>query len=281
MERPDWLRNAVNSARSFFIWFRRRKRIVTLFILLAVLPPVYVLVQSVVLPANKSLRLYAETDTLSSKMRSDPGDSILMIARETGELELEKSYLQNRVTLSRFDSAYLTINLPESLLTLELQGIVLRECPIKEYEISRRFKVMDHDQLLKWLSAPAKVRTSISTIPKIRYVLKEAPKDTLEAALQSDKPIPPDTTAVFFTLYFDSFLVIEVEQEEPLKKGEQKLIRQYFAAKHDSLRRQAVHSLFHSTPDYGMHIRLTVSQADARAIYRGIPVFSGASLKIR
>jgi hypothetical protein len=282
MEKPNLLSLVRNSAKSFLHWFRQRNRTVFLFIILIVLPPAYILFKSVILPANKALHTYSAPDTLSVVDYPLTSDSILALVRETASLELEKAYLQNRLTLARFDSAYISIDLCDSLLTLELQGIILRKCPIQEFEITRRFKVMEHDQLLKWLSTPFKVRNSISTIPKIRYVFKEAPKDTIEASLQSAKPIPPDTTVVFFTLFCDSHLVIEVEQSEPLKEGEQKLVRQYFHIKHDSLRRQAVHAVFHhSTPDYGMYLRLKVSQADARAIYRGIPVYPGAALKLR
>jgi hypothetical protein len=175
----------------------------------------------------------------------------------------------------------MTLNQNDSMLNLEINGVVVRSCPVTEIFVSRRLNKVDHEQILSWVSTPFNLESDLSSIPKIPYVIKEAPKDTLEAQAQSSIPLPPDTSSVYFTLYFDRNLVVEIEQSEPPDDIDLEVIKSYFKAKDQTFRQEAMSAALHvRPPKQDIYLRLKVSPADARAIYRGIPVNASLALKL-
>lgn len=255
-----------------------------IFILFTLALPAYVTYVTVFMPVKVASHLVhlpdGAADTLSGT-RQVGGETLAML-REISELEMERAYLKNRLDISKkSDSVYMAVNLDDSLLTLEIKGVVVRSCRITGFEASRRLGKVDHDQLLQWSSTPFELEHDLSTIPKIPYVIKAAPKDTLEAQALSAKPMPPDTTSVYFTLFFNKDLVLEIEQSEPADDVDKDLIIDYFRAKKKILRKEALHAVLHgNAPDHDIYIRLQVSPADARAIYRGIPYNASLALKL-
>lgn len=269
----------------FFLWFSRSKPAISLAALLTFLLPVYVFYQAVILPASSCEREFSSGDTTEVELPGISQDSnleILQTVKDIGILELEKAYLSDLFTLAKRDSAYLNLNLTDSLLLLEIKGVTVRVCPLTEIRITRRLRCLNQSQLLQWVSQPFYGRADLSTIPKIRYVIKEAPKDTNEAALQSARPIPADSSSVYFTLYFDRNLTLEVEQREDPYEAEKEGIARYHKSIRKAIRQRTMRAILHrSTPEPEMLIRLTLSKTDARAIYRGIPVHPGLALKLQ
>lgn len=278
------IKRALREIYGFILWFSRSKPAVILSVVLAFLLPAYVLYQAVILPASTCGREFSAGDTTEVELpgiSSDSSRQILQSVNGIGKLELEKAYLSGLLTLSRQDSAYLNLNLADSLLLLEIKGVTVRVCPLKEIRITKRLRCFNQYQLLQWVSQPFHGRAELSTIPKIRYVVKEAPKDTSEAALQSAMPVASDSSSVFFILYFDRNLAIEFEQAEDPYETEEEAITQYHENIQRAIRQSTLSAILHrSVPEPQILIRLTISKADARAIYRGLPVFPGLVLKL-
>jgi len=256
-----------------------------LAIVLFLLLPVYVFYLAIVVPASSCDSDFATGDTTLIELPGiDPDSSqgILETVKAIGNLELEKAYLANLLELSQQDSAYLYLNLSDSLLNMEVQGVTMRSCTLTDIRVTRRLRCLNQSQLLNWVSTPFMGQADLSTIPKIRYVVKEAPKDTNEAALQSAKPIPPDSSSVYFTLYFDKHLTIEVGQNEEPYDEEEEIIDIYQEGIQSVIRSETMRAILHgSSPEPQILIRLQVSKADARAIYRGLPVHPGLALKLQ
>lgn len=286
MEIPTLIISLIHQSESFIHWFRQRRYLYILFGFISLLLPGYVLFLSVISPAfhsheiglfSDSLLIPSDTFTGRSPVSQETAGKI----REIESLELEQAFLKNRLTLAKTDSIYMTINLYDSILSLEIQGVTVRRCPIQEFWVSRRLVITSYDNLLEWASTPFHLTNDLSTIPKIRYFVKKAPKDTMEAALQGDHPIPPDTSSIYFTLFFDKNLVVEIEQTELPDKEEEVLINQYVKIKRDSTRYQTWKAVLHRhTPDYGISLQLKISESDARAVYRGLPVNSRMALRL-
>jgi hypothetical protein len=135
--------------------------------------------------------------------------------------------------------------------------------------------------MLPWISEPFTLERDLSTIPKSPIVVKQAPKDTIEAAKMSTKPAPPDSTNVLFTFYFDRNLVLEVEQADPFEVGATEKVENYRKIK----RQESTRSVFQmlrkpQQTDQPMMIKLLISEVEARAIYRAVPTKTHLVLKL-
>ncbi|MBP6872980.1 MAG: hypothetical protein KBC43_13300 [Bacteroidales bacterium] len=272
---------------SFFRWFWRNRRIQVIFFILVISLPVFLIVYGIVLPVKNyrpsipsSGMPGLQPDTAAgSHVSLDPGqvEKIRAIIRK----ENERAYLKNKLSLAEKDSIYMVLNLQDSALILEIKGIPVKKARLIDYEISNRFALINHENLLPWISSPFLLERDLSTIPKEPIIVKQAPKDTIEAAKMNTKPAPPDSTNVFFTLYFDRNLELEIEQADPPEKGLSEKVETYLNLKKNESTRSVFQIL--SKPrqtDQPMKIKLVISEIEARAIYRAIPAQSRLILKL-
>jgi hypothetical protein len=285
MAQPHFISRTAETLRTFFYWFIRRKLALVIFFIFLLALPAYVLYITAILPKNSVLPILSEEKTAEKDTFNIPRDISAEMWQEinlVSSLEMERAFLKNRYALAaNSDSVYMVLNLSDSTLDLEIKGVVVRSCPVTDIRTSRNLEKIDREDLLQWVSAPFELQHDLSTIPKIPYVIKAAPKDTLEAQAQSSKPMPVDTTSVYFTLYLNRNLVLEVEQSEPPVKEDHKVIEEYRTTKSKSLRQAAMKAVLHGrAPEQDIYIRVEVDQADARAIYRGIPVNASLVLKL-
>jgi hypothetical protein len=268
----------VEYVETLYRWFIKRKIAITIFVIIALALPAYALLINVFLPLKTAGLLvpyenYQQPSIDTIELKEKPGEETLQKIQEIERLEIKKAYLGNRLKLARStDSVYMSINLIDSTIHLEIKGVEVRVCPITQIKTSRSLLKASHNDLFAWLSGPFELEEGFATIPKIPYVIKEAPKDTLEAQAQSAMPLPVDTASVFFTLYFDRGLVLEIEQAEEPYTADKRVLRKYNHAKNKFSRKNAFNAVFRGkTAQPVIHIRLMVSKEDARAIYRGIP----------
>jgi hypothetical protein len=154
-------------------------------------------------------------------------DSQLAQVRDIIRKENERAFEKNRLSLAEKDSIYMVLDLPDSLVILEIKGVTVKKTKILEMEVSNRFAIIPHENLLPWISEPFILTHDLSTIPKSPIVVKQAPKDTIEAAKTSSAPRPPDSTGVFYTFYFDRNLLIEVEQANPPEADVMERVKAY------------------------------------------------------
>jgi hypothetical protein len=262
----------------FFFWFAKNKKMQILLLLLIFVFPILVLINNVFIPvANFDLIPGQSENTLgiedSTKNESKkPTKEQLALLNEIFEKEKNLAFQQNRLLLSRQDSIYLLVNIPDSSVTIEIKGLAARTCKIQSFEMSKRLHYGQHEALLNWLSEPFSLENELSTIPKTPTLVVEAPKDTAEAAKLPRKPLEPEKTFVQYTLWFSRNLVIEVEQTELPAESDFELIRRY-KHQHDSLfKRSLIKKIAEPMhPDQPIQIKIKLNEADARAIYRAMP----------
>lgn len=272
---------------NFFRWFGRNRRIQFIFFFLVFALPVFLIIYGIILPV-KHYKPYPTTD-VSVTESTDTGsygnisldDSQLALVKEIIRKENEKAYQKNRLALAEKDSIYMILDLPDSLLILEIKGVPVKKVKLLNVEISNRFALISHENLLPWISVPFTLERDLSTIPKSPIVVKQAPKDTIEAAKMSTKPAPPDSTNVFFTFYFDRNLVLEIEQADPLEAGATEKVENYRKIK----KKESTQSVFQmlkkpQQTDQPMMIKLMISEVEARAIYRAVPTKTHMVLKL-
>lgn len=183
----------------------------------------------------------------------------------------EKAFLQSRVTLAESDSIYLTVNLHDSIVNLEINGVSVHTADIEKIHVSRMFKKGNDYILLSMLSVPLTASRNFATIEKEPLMIKIAPKDTSE--YQPD--IIPDTAyyePVNFIMEMDNGMTFSVYQAEKLRTGDGmhlflfdiKYRLRYFA-------HNFVQVITFRVPDYHPFIKLKIPRSDAKIIYRALP----------
>ncbi len=272
---------------SFFRWFARNRRIQVIFIILVLFLPVFLIIYGILIPVKNYQPSGIVTAPGGQALDSAVSGNVSLDENQESEVlriiskENERAFQRTRLSLAEKDSIYMVLNIPDSMLLLEIKGVTVKKVKIPDMEISNRFALIPHENMLPWISKPFILERDLSTIPKSPIVVKQAPKDTIEAARMSTKPAPPDSTNVFFTLYFDRNLILEVEQAEPLEKGETEKVLTYQKIK----RKESTRSVFQllrspQQEDQPMLIKLVISESEARAIYRAVPVKSHLILKL-
>lgn len=183
----------------------------------------------------------------------------------------EESYLQSRVSMAGTDSVYLTINLADSLINIEISGVIVHSTIIHELEASKILTDGDEFTVTSLLSEPLTIISDTSSIAKIPVILKIAPKDTSEY-----KPDAiPDTAfyeSVNYIFETDRGINIMVYQSEEVKQGDSKN-RFMFDLQHRLINtRAALKDIIRfKIPEYQPYIKIKIPSADAKIIYRAIP----------
>lgn len=278
----------IGGTTGFFRWFARNRRIQVIFAVLVLSLPIFLLIYGIVVPVKNYKPSVGGADTTYVNESGTAGHSVASLNAEQKArvksiiaLENERAYQQNRLSLSSKDSIYLILDIPDSVLVLEIKGVPVSRNKFSAIRLSNRYSLISHENLLPWISVPFTLQRELATIPKMPITVKQAPKDTLEAAQSSNAPLPPDTTAVYFTLYFDRNLVIEVEQSEPAGEGDIDAVKKYRSAKRKESNRSVFQLLKNpAQADQPMTITLSLGEKEARAIYRAIPMESHLILKL-
>ncbi len=187
------------------------------------------------------------------------------------DLLREKSFLQSRVTMAATDSVYLSINLSDSTINLEISGVTVHKTQISRISLSSILRGGNNDIILSMLSSPLTIRKNFSSIKKEPLMIKMAPKDTSEYV----PDIIPDTAdyeSVNYIMEMDNGIRLHVYQEDKLKPGDG-LYRSLFDIYH-RLRysvKTFIRVITFRLPDYQLYIKLRIPRSDAKIIYRALP----------
>ncbi len=188
------------------------------------------------------------------------------------ELKKKETLLRSLYNLSSEDSIYLVLDLVNKIARLEMKGIPLHDTNIKEVWVSNSIKMYHTDALLHWISQPFVLKNAVSTIERIQFLVKNAPKDTIEANKADALPVPRRTEDIYIIMNFDRNLQLVIQQSE-ISEGADKL-------KIDSLKREilkketekSIKALATFKRDAVMpKIVITLTKADAITIYRALP----------
>ena len=220
-------------------------------------------------PAKKMAEISAKYGIANYEKRKLPKN----IISDSTFLSLfkEDAYLQSRVLMAETDSVYLTLNLSEKVINIEISGVVVHSTPIDEIEASKLITDGDKFVITSLLSAPLTIVSDTSSIAKIALIMKIAPKDTSEF-----KPDAiPDTAfyePVNYIFETDRGIKIIVYQSEEIKQGDSK-DRFMFDLRHRLIKTLADMKdiLAFKVPEYQPYIKIKIPSTDAKIIYRAIP----------
>jgi hypothetical protein len=183
----------------------------------------------------------------------------------------ERSFLLARTAMAETDSIYLSMNLPDSTLNLEISGVTVARTKITRLSVSKIFLDRYSYVVSSMLSKPFTVERNIASIPKEPLMIKMAPKDTSEY-----KPdIIPDTAdyePVNYIMEMDNGSVIYVYQEEKLNNGDGLHLLFFDLRYRLSTTWSTMKSVFtFRVPEYHPFIKIRLPRSDAKIIYRALP----------
>ena len=163
-----------NQTNSFTCFIRKAWKIFlpVLFLLFT-----FFLILAVILPAkNAELTLPADAkiQMVNTSLLNDS------LYRDIQDIESENAWLRARLNAANSDSLSLLINLPDSTLSLQMDGVIVFETQITKYKKSRLFNKYSRQFLAEWSEDPLTVTNTVSSIPKMPVVYKKRRKILLK-----------------------------------------------------------------------------------------------------
>jgi hypothetical protein len=188
------------------------------------------------------------------------------------ELKKTETLLRSRYNLSSEDSIYLVLDLIKKVATLEMKGIPLHDSEIKDVWISNSIKMYHTEALLHWMSQPFVLKNAVSTIVRVPFIVKNAPKDTIEANKSEVLPSARKTEDVYIVMNFERNLQLVIQQSE-LSEGEDKMridsLRRSYVKKETDKSIKALTSLKREA--IMPKIVISLPKSEAIVIYRALP----------
>jgi hypothetical protein len=188
------------------------------------------------------------------------------------ELKKTETLLRSRYNLSSEDSIYLVLDLIKKVATLEMRGIPLHDSKIADVWISNSIRMFHTERLLHWLSQPFVLKNAASTIVRVPFLVKVAPKDTIEASKMDVTPAPRRTEDVYIVMNFERNLQLVIQQSE-LSEGEDKMrvdsLRRSFTKRETEKSIKALSSLKREA--IVPKIVITLPKSEAIILYRALP----------
>jgi hypothetical protein len=244
----------------------------TFFIILIIIIAAFLIYYSV-MSMLSPVRKLAD---IKSEFSAGPAGNISVDERmSTDSLYLallkEKAFLQSRIAMAESDSIYLTVDLSDSTANIEISGVVVHKAKISHLRTSKILIKGNDNIILSMLASPFTIMNSFATIKKDPVMVKVAPKDTSEY-----KPsVMPDTSLtepVNYILELTSgvrIYVYQLEKENPRDRMNLIIfnLNDRFRDIWSSLKRVALFKV----PEYHPFIKMKLSRADAKIIYRALP----------
>ena len=189
------------------------------------------------------------------------------------ELRKREVLLHSRLTLANEDSMYLVLDLINKIAVLELKGVSLHECRIIDSNISNSIKMYHTEALLNWMAEPFMVKHVDATIPKISFIEKIAPKDTIEANKIVVEPAPAKLSDVYIVMDFDRNLRLVISQNEKPDPEGKKLISalRWKYRKIEIRRTLQSFSKFNREPAMPQ-INIVLPKSDVTILYKALPL---------
>lgn len=185
------------------------------------------------------------------------------------DLKIKEAFLQSRLIMAKTDSISFSVDLKDSLLLLEIRGVIVHEAKISKIEISRFFSRVENDALINYLSKPLKVDHKLATIEKEPIFIKKAPKDTIEAATQIFTPDTLANEVICINMEFDKNLFLEISQSE--EKPQFNNLWFLINKRSKNVVQVAKNSISFKEPFYTPKILIEVPKDDIKSIYRALP----------
>ncbi len=238
---------------------------------------------AVVYTITNILSINQKIDEINQKYQSEtpmPGNELPGVYK----LRKESAFWQSRLAMAKGDSICVTIDLVDSVVCLELQGVVVHSAPVRNYFKSELFEALKPEAILNIIGQPATVVSHEASFSKDPIKLKKAPKDTAEAnaavvqevlaqKLAEEEALKP----LFYNLTLNNGVLITFSQEHTEGwKSLPYLLKQ----KIEKIEKNSVQISKFKLPEYTPSIIIEMTREDAASIFRGLPENASVALRL-
>lgn len=214
-----------------------------------------------------TLQKFNNTYTDSLQFASDQKE--LINNAKFFELKKHEAYLKSKLIVAKNDSISLSVNLPDSTISIEVQGVILHQSGLTSISNSLFFERASHMALFNYFQSPFKTKRSISNIEKEPVIYVQAPKDTAEAARNI---FVADTTLakrIYIRLELEKDLTVVLTDNQ--RKWSSRYFYYIFSSRILRLN-SALNDIFHfKVPYYTPVIKIELNRNDLISIYRALP----------
>ncbi|MBC8321074.1 MAG: hypothetical protein H8E34_10155 [Bacteroidetes bacterium] len=200
---------------------------------------------------------------------------------EFSEMVKEKTYKEALLKLAGKDSVQLAINLADSTVCLYINGVKIHKTVIKLFEQAKLLKKIPTMQYVKIFSQPLNISSQFATIVKEPVVIRQAPKDTIEAALNAWEPDTLLQNPAFLLLRLEHGIDLVFEQESNPVFYDKWIKFRFFNELWANKTLNALFCFFtFKKQEYYPVITIKIPANELRAIYRALPQNAFVVLKI-
>lgn len=190
---------------------------------------------------------------------------------ELKDLIREREYKRALTTLKK-DSIHLIVNLEDTMVGLFINGVMIHEMRVEEFSIDPVLLSLSNKTYLHLFSKPIRIQKDTATIVKEPIVVRQAPKDTIEAALNAYKPDTLIQNPAFWLVELPGSIDLIFAQAHDRTDEEARVRRLFFESINS--RHQGMHFsrfLKFKRAFAPVVILIPMPVEDLRAIYRALP----------
>ena len=191
---------------------------------------------------------------------------------ELSEMVREKTYKEAMLKLGEKDSIQLVINMADSIVCLYIKGVKIHQTNIQQFDQDILLKRMPNRLYVYLFSKPLDIKSYYATIVKEPIVIRQAPKDTIEAALNAWLPDTLVQNPAFLHLTSEYKINLLIEQDKNLTFHDN-WVKLIFHSRLQARRTLEILKNFITfrNQDYHPTIKIKMPVDDLRAIYRALP----------
>jgi hypothetical protein len=146
----------------------------------------------------------------SSFVEEDP---LQILNQQLIDLEVKKNFYKNRIKLTNMDHYNLFIDLSDSIVTLEISGIIAHSASILNFEIGENYKTNKQtERIIKVLRDPFQLISEWASIPKKPIRVKDISGFEWNPDSLNFVPTKTDTDFVFIALQYSKDLTVLISQ---------------------------------------------------------------------
>ena len=174
-------------------------------------------------------------------------------------------------SLSSSDSIHLIVNLKDTTVGLFINGIMIHQTKPPSIKIDPIFNHISNKAYLTLFEKPIRLEKDSATIVKEPIVVREAPKDTIEAALNAYKPDTLIQKPAFWIIelsYGMQLIFAQIAETDLEKQAKAEFFNQLTKKR---IKKNWERLISLQRPLYKPIIQIDLPVDDLRAIYRALP----------
>jgi hypothetical protein len=140
-------------------------------------------------------------------------DPLQLLSHRLIDLQIKKNFWKNKIKLADQDHYNLFIDLSESMVTLEISGIIAHSSTVSNFEVSENFQSLNrNEQIVKMLQEPFHLMEEWASVPKDPIRIKDISGFEWNPDSLNFLPTEVDTDYVFLVLKCSRDLTVMISQ---------------------------------------------------------------------